>query len=84
MKIIAHLILMLGLIVSLPARAEIVVIVNKANEVSSLNKRQLIDLYMGRDLYFPDGSIAFRLDHLPKADIRQQFYRKLLKKVSLK
>lgn len=80
MRIIVHLILLVNLVICLPAHGEIVVIVNKANGVDALDKRQLIDLYMGRDLYFPNGSIAFRLDHLPKADIRQQFYFKLMQK----
>ncbi|MCG8673347.1 MAG: hypothetical protein MI867_28415 [Pseudomonadales bacterium] len=60
--------------------AEIVVIVNKDNEALSLTKRQLVDLYMGRDVYFPNGNLAMRIDHSPDSDTRSHFYQKLVGK----
>lgn len=60
--------------------AGIVVIVNKENPVTELSKREIIDLYMGRNLYFSDGKLALRLDHPPTSEEREQFYQKLVKK----
>ena len=60
--------------------AEMVVIVNKDNPVKELNKREIIDLYMGRNLYFADGKLALRLDQPPTSNERQQFYQTLVKK----
>lgn len=60
--------------------AGIVVIVNKENTVTELSKREIIDLYMGRNLYFPDGKLALRLDHPPTSEEREQFYQSLVKK----
>lgn len=60
------------------ANAGIVVIVNPANPVTDFDKRQLIDLYMGRNLYFPDGKLAIRLDQPPTSQIRRDFYQNLV------
>ncbi len=60
--------------------AGVVVIVNQANTVDSFSLRQIIDIYMGKNLYFPDGSLAVRLDQAPDSDIRSKFYRALLGK----
>ena len=60
--------------------AGIVVVVNKDNPVSDLSKREIIDLYMGRNLYFPDGKLALRLDHPPTSYERETFYQQLVKK----
>jgi ABC-type phosphate transport system substrate-binding protein len=72
--------LLLGLLVAFVARAEIVVVVNTNHPVTGFNQQELADLYMGRNLYFPDGSLALRLDQTPKSQIRNGFYRKLVNK----
>jgi ABC-type phosphate transport system substrate-binding protein len=63
-----------------PLQAGIVVIVNSENTASGFSQRQLVDLYMGRDLYFPDGSMALRLDQSPTSQVRHDFYKNLVGK----
>jgi ABC-type phosphate transport system substrate-binding protein len=65
---------------SINARAEIVVIVHNDNPTVTLSTRELVDLYMGRNLYFPNGSLALRLDQAPTSTIRAHFYQSLVKK----
>lgn len=65
---------------ALNAQAAIVVIVNKDNPINTFSQRELVDLYMGRNLYFPDGNLAVRLDHAPTSPIREDFYQQLVGK----
>lgn len=60
--------------------SEVLVIVNSENEISSLDKKQIVDLYMGRYQNFPNGEAAFPLDQQPVSEIRAIFYRKLVNK----
>ena len=62
------------------AKADIVVVVNVANPVTSFNHRELVDLYMGRNLHFSDGSLVLRLDQAPESAVREKFYRALVDK----
>lgn len=55
-------------------------IVNAENTVNDFNQRQLVDLYMGRDLYFPNGQMALRLDQSPDSKVRKNFYANLVGK----
>ena len=68
------------LLLSVNMWAGIVVVVNRDNPITTLNKREIIDLYMGRNLYFPDGKLALRLDHPPTSKERETFYQQLVKK----
>lgn len=63
-----------------PLQAGIVVIVNQENATSNFSQRQIVDLYMGRDLYFPNGEMALRLDQSPKSKVRHDFYKNLVGK----
>ncbi|MGB3621222.1 MAG: hypothetical protein WBA20_07750 [Ketobacter sp.] len=72
--------LLIGLLLAGIARAEIVVVVNASNPVSSFSHRELVDLYMGRNLHFPDGSLILRLDQTPESAVRNEFYNKLVNK----
>lgn len=65
---------------TLSAQAEIVVIVNANNPIEQLSKREIIDLYMGRNLHFPNGELALRLDQSPNSRERADFYQTLVKK----
>lgn len=65
---------------ALNAQAAIVVIVNKDNPMDNFSRRDLVDLYMGRNLYFPDGALAIRLDLPPASAIRESFYQQLVGK----
>ncbi|OUS28548.1 hypothetical protein A9Q99_12935 [Gammaproteobacteria bacterium 45_16_T64] len=63
-----------------PSQAGVVVIVNAENTASDFSQRQLVDLYMGRNLYFPNGQLALRLDQSPSSEIRRTFYESLVGK----
>lgn len=54
--------------------AEIVVIGNMDNEVSSLTKKQVIAIFMGRSRSLPNGVRALPLD---EENLRNEFYEKL-------
>ncbi|MCG8671838.1 MAG: hypothetical protein MI867_20710 [Pseudomonadales bacterium] len=73
-------ILTLALLVPIGAEAAIVVVVNNANPTEKMSERELIDMYMGRNLYFANGQLALRLDHSPKSSVRRDFYRQLVGK----
>ncbi|MGB3623169.1 hypothetical protein FT643_19715 [Ketobacter sp. MCCC 1A13808] len=80
-KLLKHVTLLLfGLVFGCLARADIVVVVNEANPVSGFSHRELVDLYMGRNLHFPDGSLVYRLDQDPDSMVRKDFYRSLVNK----
>jgi ABC-type phosphate transport system substrate-binding protein len=77
------IILLLALVVCTinPAKAgEIVVIVNSESNVMTLSKRELIDLYMGKSLTFPNGLKTVTLDHNLESELRKQFYQLLVNK----
>ncbi len=61
-------------------RAELVVVVNAENPLSSLSSRQLIDLYMGRYNSYPNGESANTTDLPEKSKEREYFYRMLVGK----
>ncbi|MCG8671840.1 MAG: hypothetical protein MI867_20720 [Pseudomonadales bacterium] len=60
--------------------AEVVVIVNKENQATNISRQQLVDLYMGRNIYFSDGNLALRIDQTPKSSERSEFYLRLVGK----
>ena len=67
------------MMVSLQAlSSEIVVVVNQNNPTDNLSRSELIDLYMGKYVAFPDGSKAVPLDIENDTQVRQQFYQALL------
>lgn len=68
------------LLLASQVQAGIVVIVNPNNDLQKFSQRQLVDLYMGRNLYFPNGELALRLDHPPDSPIRAEFYQGLVGK----
>ncbi|MBT0588155.1 hypothetical protein KIU71_17345 [Alteromonas sp. SM 2104] len=59
---------------------DVVVVVNKANRLASLNKKQVIDIYMGRYLSFPDGKPAEPIDFPSNTAEKASFYLKLVNK----
>ena len=60
------------------ARAETVVIVNPGNPVAALNREQVVDIYLGRQLTFPNGNTALPIDLPPDSGVRARFYLKLV------
>ena len=73
--------LVLCVLTSYPAYAgDIVVIVNQSNSTAELSQRDLIDLYMGKNLAFPDGDSADTYDLDMGSEVREHFYRSLVNK----
>ncbi|MBJ7540023.1 hypothetical protein [Marinomonas transparens] len=67
------------LLLSLPGYAEeLVVVVNKDNAISALSKQEVIDIYMGRYVTFPDGKNAKPLDLPARSSLKNEFYLKLV------
>lgn len=75
---------LLGLIAlalcALPARAELVVIVNAGSRVESLSREEVINIFMGRYRKLPDGALAQPLDVDGETPERREFYKKLFDK----
>lgn len=70
--------LMVGL--SSLAEADLYVIVNKNNAVQQLDKKQLVDLYMGRLSFFSTGARVLTIDLASDDKNREVFYRVLIDK----
>ncbi|WP_199611024.1 type 2 periplasmic-binding domain-containing protein [Flocculibacter collagenilyticus] len=62
------------------ANDPLVIIVNIDNKHDTLTKKQLIDLYLGRYVAFPDGTTAVPLDREKSASIRKDFFEALTEK----
>ncbi len=58
--------------------AELVLVVNKNNPISILSRSQVIDLYMGKYVAFPDGTKAVPVDIEDDVEIRTKFYDSLV------
>ncbi len=71
---------MLMMLLSTGAWAEIVVVVNKNNDISALSQKEIIDIYMGRKQSFPNGKPALPLDQAAQSMIRKDFYQILINK----
>lgn len=69
--------LIAALIFSGQLQAEILVIVNAQNSVSTLEKKQVMDLFMGRVSAFPNGQSAETLDLKTGTPLRAHFYKTL-------
>ncbi|KAA1161454.1 hypothetical protein [Pseudoalteromonas distincta] len=59
---------------------EFVVVVNKSNAINALSKREIIDIYMGRYLTFPDGETSKPLDLPAQSTLKNDFYLQLVNK----
>ncbi|TMO55767.1 hypothetical protein [Pseudoalteromonas phenolica] len=57
---------------------QISVIVNANNATNTLTKKQLIDLYMGRYVAFPNNQSAQPLDTLATNELKSIFYKRLV------
>lgn len=63
---------------------EFVVVVNKKNSINALSKREIIDIYMGRYLTFPDGKVSQPLDLPAQSALKNDFYQQLVNKTEQK
>ena len=68
------------LIFSMPlvAKEEIVVVVHPDNPISSMSKSQVIDLFMGKYVAFPNGEKAIPIDIEKPDDLKKNFYEQLV------
>lgn len=66
-----------ALALSGPLQADILVIVNAKNPVATLEKKQVVDLFMGRVSAFPGGAPAQSLDLKTGIPLRADFYKQL-------
>ncbi len=56
----------------------IVVVVNQSNLISTISKEQLVDLFMGKYVAFPDGSFAVPVDLEEPTSLKEGFYGSLV------
>ncbi len=74
------IILFVLLLIPVNAGADIVVIVNPNNDITALTRRQVVDLYMGRTSFFPNGEKLQRYDQPIDSKIRADFYYRMTQK----
>lgn len=67
--------LIIALLVSGLTRADILVIVNAQNSVVALERKQIVDLFMGRVSAFPNQQRAQTLDLKAGTPVRANFYK---------
>lgn len=60
------------------AQEKIVVVTNLNNDVQTLDKKGLIDLFMGKYSAFPNGKDATPIDVELDAELKSQFYKSLV------
>ena len=74
-----YLIIIATLIILLPVKvfADIVVIVNPNSGIAELTRRQIIDIYMGRNPGIKNGQRFQPFDHPFKSTVRAEFYNKI-------
>lgn len=70
-------VLITALIFSGQLQAEILVIVNAQNSITTLEKKQVMDLFMGRASVFPNGQEVETLDLKAGTPLRARFYKTL-------
>jgi ABC-type phosphate transport system substrate-binding protein len=56
------------------AGADVVAVVSSASPVTTLSKSQIADIFLGKSMRFPDGSVAVPLDLKEGAAERDEFY----------
>ena len=74
------IILWLGVFISHNSSAEILVVVHASNPTNQLSREQVIDIYMGRNVHFPDGRTAAPVDLAANSLIRETYYGMLINK----
>ncbi|WP_017446118.1 hypothetical protein [Gayadomonas joobiniege] len=64
------------LLFSAAAQADLYVIVNKQNPIQTLSKSQLIDIYTGRYVAFPNSREAKPVDLVASHPLKEVFYQR--------
>jgi ABC-type phosphate transport system substrate-binding protein len=71
------LILLLLLAFTANAEPDITVIANSNNDMGTLTRKQIADIYMGRVTTLPNGSIPLPLDYQGDSAVRARFYQSI-------
>lgn len=69
-----------ALVLCTAARAEVVVIVSKANPLASMSAEQVAQIYTGASNAFPGGGLATPLDQPEGSAVREEFLAKVLER----
>ncbi len=77
-KLIIFLTLSLTCYINAAIAKPISIVVHADNATDSLSKKQLIDLYMGRYVAFPDNQSAQPLDTITPEGLKSTFYKRLV------
>jgi ABC-type phosphate transport system substrate-binding protein len=64
----------LSLGVNAGAHADVVAVVSAKSALKSLSKRQIADIFLGRQIRYPDGQVAVPVDQAVGATSRDEFY----------
>lgn len=59
------------------AEPDITVIANSKNDMGSLTRKQIADIYMGRVTSLPNGSVPLPLDYQGDSAVRARFYQSI-------
>jgi len=66
--------LALGLVLGVAVRADVVAVVSSKNPLTSLSKSQVADIFLGKTVRFPDGTLAVPIDQEEGSVARAEFY----------
>ncbi|PKG84954.1 hypothetical protein CXF85_04915 [Colwellia sp. 75C3] len=77
-KQIATLLILALLVISVKAEEPLVVVVNKHNPVEKLSRTELIDLFMGKYVAFPNDLKAIPVELNGEHQIKVDFYQNLV------
>ncbi|MEO6079141.1 MAG: phosphate ABC transporter substrate-binding protein [Steroidobacteraceae bacterium] len=64
------------------AVAEVVAVVSSKNQVKTLSKTQVADIFLGKVRRFPDGTAALPIDQAEGSSARDEFYTKVAAKTA--
>jgi ABC-type phosphate transport system substrate-binding protein len=64
------------------AHGDVVAVVSGRNAVVSLSKNQLVDIFLGRSVRFPNGDPAVPIDQAEGTDARNEFYSRFAGKTA--
>jgi ABC-type phosphate transport system substrate-binding protein len=59
------------------AEPDITVIANGNNDLGTLTRKQIADIYMGRTTCLPNGSVPLPLDYQGDSAVRTRFYQSI-------
>lgn len=66
-----------ALLAAAPAAAdEVVAVVSAKSEVATLTTNQLVDIFLGKQTRFPNGTPALPVDQAEGNDVRDEFYKR--------